>query len=53
MDTECRPSRHINLSASQEQSSRDRIMVIRKTEVDTFLSILTQGNVQLLMEEDR
>jgi len=28
-------------------------MVIRKTEVDTFLSILTQGNVQLLMEKDR
>jgi len=28
-------------------------MVIRKTEVDSFLSILTQGNVRLLMEKDK
>ena len=28
-------------------------MVIRKTEVDKFLSILTQGNIRLLMEKDK
>ena len=28
-------------------------MVIRKTEVDKFLSILTLGNVGLLMEKDK
>ena len=52
-DVELRPRRQISLSGSQEQSSRDRIMVIRKTEVDRFLSILTQGNVRLLMEKDK
>ena len=52
-DTWCRPLRHISLSPSQQQSPKDRIMVIRKTEVDKFLSILTLGNVGLLMEKDK
>ena len=52
-DVDCRPRRQISLSGSQDQSSRDRIMVIRKTEVDRFLSILTKGNVRLLMEKDK
>jgi len=43
----------MTLSPSQEQGTKDRIMVIRKTEVDKFLGILTLGNVRLLMEKDK
>ena len=52
-DNLCRPTRRMCLSPSQEQSTKERIMVIRKTEVDKFLSILTMGNVRLLMEKDK
>ena len=49
-----RPSRKLSIYNMEDfVKSKERIMIVNKTEINQFVSVLRQGNIKLLLDKDR